>query len=364
MANQRIFAQTGQIKARPLAALCGAILLLAAPAAAFAGPLAETELAGPPAPSSPPAAPRAPEAAPEPALAPPASPDGVRLTPTQAAPPSPPSAPSAPSAPAPRAYRVEGAEIVLRDLAAVVFITPENRADVAVEIVNPGELPAPRVLRSSGRVIVDGDLDGGVNRCRMRDRTSFAVSIDRHGWVDEQELPQVRIRTPQDLSLNASGAVQIWAGSARSANIAISSCGRAELESVSDDADISVAGGGEVKLHEAGRASLRVAGSGDVALGVVRNGLAVSIAGGGDVAAQRVDGPTNIAIQGSGDVVIREGDATTLSIAIAGSGDVVHRGQANDLDVVILGSGDVVVRHVNGEISRRVLGSGDIVVGD
>lgn len=327
---------------RALAALClaSSVLLAAALAPPQAYANADSALLG-----APPAPPEPSETGPNPPIAPPPA-HAEALLLAQAAPQAP-TPPDAPPAPAPRAYRVEAAEIKLRDLAAMVLVMTQDRADVAVEIVNPGALPAPRVLHSGRRVIIDGDLNESVERCRNHEGV-FSVDIDGHGWVSQDRLPQIVIYAPRDLAIEAGGATQIRIDAARSANIAMSACGAADMLSVTGDADLSVSGGATVRILQAGRASVRIAGSGDIHLGQIERGLAASIAGGGDITADYVAGPTNIAIQGSGDVIIHDGAATAMSIAIAGAGDVVHNGTVEELDVVILGSGDVRVRRVSG----------------
>lgn len=253
-------------------------------------------------------------------------------------------------------------EVQLRDVAAFVRITPENRTDVAVSIQNSGPLRAPDVRVSGDRLVIDGRMRRQIRNCRV-EGDNLQVVTSRNGRLSGQQLPVIYVRVPQDAVVSASGAVRMRVGPAQAARISVSGCGDTDIERVADEAEISVAGAPDVRLYEAGSATVSVAGSGDVMIGAVRNGLTVSIAGAGDVVVARADGPTNIAVQGAGDVTVREGRATTLSVAIAGAGDVVHNGSATRLDAVILGAGDVRVRRVDGEVTRRVLGGGDVIVG-
>jgi hypothetical protein len=280
----------------------------------------------------------------------------------QASPPSPPT-PPANAREGARSWRVSGDQLVLRDLAAIVFVMPEPRADIHVTLLNPGPLPDPQVRQSGQRAIIDGGLRRNDTRCQG-DGGDFAVRVSGRGVLSERQLPTLEVRVPETVSLNADGALRLWIGPARDARVAMEACGEADMASVSGDADIAVSGGGAtLRLHEVVRASVRIAGAGEIELGVVSNGLAASIAGAGEIRAARVDGPTNIAIQGAGEITIDDGRAEALSVAIAGSGDVRHDGVADTLDVVILGAGDVHVRRVEGQISRRVLGGGSITVG-
>ena len=253
-------------------------------------------------------------------------------------------------------------EVQLRDLVAIVRVTPQARQDVALAIHNPGPLPDPELRSARNRLIVDGK-QRGIRSCHGQG-DDFSVHLARHGRLRADQLPILEIRVPQNAIISTSGAVRLQVGAAQAAQISVAGCGDAELESVAGAADITVTGSSALRLFQAGSARVTIAGSGDVQLGAVLEGLAASIAGAGDLQAARVDGPTNIAVQGAGDVVIRDGRASVLTVVIAGAGDVVHNGSAERLDVTIVGAGDVRVRRVEGEINRRVLGSGDVRVSE
>ena len=253
-------------------------------------------------------------------------------------------------------------QVELRDVVAIVQVTPENRTDVAVSILNPGPLASPQMRMRGDRLVIDGAMRRQIRSCTVRGE-GFTVATARNGRLERPQIMTINIRVPQAAAISAGGAVRLHLAPAQSTELRLSGCGDADIERINDEADIAVSGSPDVRVYEAGSATIAVAGAGDVTLGVVRDGLTGSIAGSGDLVAARVDGPTNIAIQGSGGVIIRDGRSTTLSVAIAGSGDVVHNGSAERLDAVILGSGDVHVRRVDGEVTRRVLGSGEVRVG-
>jgi len=257
-------------------------------------------------------------------------------------------------------YAVRG--VTVRDAAALVRVVPEERADVAVSVVNPGPLPAPSVRVSRGRLLIDGQLRRQIRSCRVRG-SDFEVVTSRQGRLSVAQLPTIELRVPREADLSAGGAVRLHVAPAQSARVRLDGCGDADIVRVDEEAEIAVSGAADLRLYEAGSAEISMAGGGDVVVGVVREGLRLSIAGAGDFTAARADGPTNIAVQGAGDVTIRDGRATTLSVAIAGAGDVVHNGSAERLDVVILGGGDVRVAAVSGEVTRRILGGGEVRIG-
>jgi len=269
-----------------------------------------------------------------------------------------------PNAPAPAQnwQRFAATEVQMHDLAAIVRVVPEKRSDVALSVVNPGPLATPALRLVGRRLVIDGRLGRDIRGCRSNNN-QFQVDVRGRGRLGRDQLPQYEVHVPEDAVINGGGAVRLQVGRARTLNLDLAGCGDTDAEGVTGAADVAVAGGADLRLYDAGSASVRLAGSGDVTVGVVRTGFTVSVAGSGDVLVARADGPTNVALQGSGDVTIRDGHATTLSVAIAGSGDFRHGGSADRLDAAIVGSGDVSVRQVNGPVARRVFGSGGVTIG-
>lgn len=255
-------------------------------------------------------------------------------------------------------------EVQVRDVAAIVRVTPQARPDVAVAIVNAGPLPTPTGHLSRNKLVLDGDLRRRVSTCRAIEGGGFEAFVEGRGWIGGDQLPVIYLRVPREAVIATSGAAQLHVARADTLDVAIEGCGDVDLEGASGAANVALSGAGPgVRLYDAGQTSVSVAGVGDVVLGVVREGLTVSIAGQGDVVAARVNGPTSVAIQGAGDVTIRDGHATTLSVVIAGSGDVTHNGYADRLDAAIFGGGDVRVARVDGPVSRRIFGGGDVQIG-
>ncbi|MGH6951238.1 MAG: GIN domain-containing protein, partial [Vitreimonas sp.] len=193
---------------------------------------------------------------------------------------TPPAQPAPHPAPAAHAWQrfAEAHEVQLRDVAAIVRITPENRTDIALAIANGGPLRGPEVRVRGERLLVDGKLRRQIRSCRVRGQ-DFEVTTARNGRLSGGELPVIDLRVPQSAVVHAGGAVRLHMGPSQSARVRLDGCGEADIERVADAADIAVAGGPDVRLYEAGTATVSVAGAGDVVLGVVREGLTASIAG-------------------------------------------------------------------------------------
>jgi Putative auto-transporter adhesin, head GIN domain len=288
-----------------------------------------------------------------------------------------PHAPPAPLAPVPTARAAapppadlqwrsyaDAREVLLRNVAAIVRVMPENRRDVAFATLNSGPLEALQPRLAGSRLIIDGGLAHKIQSCRERRGDDFAVSVARRGWVEEAALPIIYLRVPQDVQLQAGGAVSLWMTPAQSAHVGLSACGEADFERIAGASEFAVSGQVmNLRVYDVGSGEFSVANSGDVSIGLVRNGLTVSVAGSGDVNALRVDGPIQIAVQGSGDIDIRDGRASIMSVAVMGTGDVNFGGEAERLDAAVFGTGDVHVRRVSGDVSRRVFGPGEVTVG-
>lgn len=258
----------------------------------------------------------------------------------------------------------QAASVEIRDAVARVTVVPEDRADVRVEVVKSNSR-APLTVRTlpGGRTIVDGDLDRRIRNCRG----SFGkavVTVRDVGDIAWDEMPQIVIHTPQQVDVEAGGAVFGSVGRSSTLKISNAGCGDWTIANVAGAARVSQAGSGDARMGSTGSLKVHVNGSGDVAAGDVKGGLDVTIAGSGSTAVRSIAGPLEVSIAGSGDVEIGGGRATTMKVSIAGSGDIDFRGAADSVQARIAGSGDVSVREVKGEISKTIMGSGSVRVGD
>jgi hypothetical protein len=264
------------------------------------------------------------------------------------------------------------ASVELRHVVAQVTVIPEDRADVAVTVVRADPRLPLRVHEGGGGVtVVDGGsrrqwwrmvMGGQVARCPgFSERASLQVM--GVGAFTRDQLPQIVIRTPRQVRVQSHGAVLGSIGRSESLALSIAGCDHWTLANVRGDLDLHDAGSGGVRAGSAGRASVKIAGSGDIALGQVARGLKVGIAGSGDVRAAEASGPLEVDIAGDGDVRVGGGHASAVKVTIAGSGDVDYGGVADSLDVSIAGSGDISVAKVTGTVNKSVAGSGHVTYG-
>ena len=129
-----------------------------------------------------------------------------------------------------------GAELRIRNIAAIVTITPEDRTDFVVEIDNQaGQLPMPTVAADGARVIIDGQLRGRVRDCMEGGSASVRGYGD--GEFASNELPRITIRAPRDLQLDRSGAGTTEIGATQSLELEVSGCSTTTAADVSGRID-------------------------------------------------------------------------------------------------------------------------------
>lgn len=275
------------------------------------------------------------------------------------------------------AAEAKGPEVEIKNAVARVVVIPEDRTDIAVEVVNGSRAQLPRITIE--RVGDTVKLDGGLNHGKIRGCNTqggaapsgsnpldalgnTTVKIRDIGDVNMRETPIVTIRTPRDVHVSAGGAVFGWIGRANSVELGAAGCGDWTIGAVTGKVEVSQAGSGDTFAATSGQLSVNIAGSGDVVAGAT-GAFEAAIAGSGDVTVAAVRGPVEASIAGSGGVTVNGGNATTVEANIAGSGDVDINAPAGAVSVSIMGSGDVSVKSASGPVSKSIMGSGSVNVG-
>ncbi|MBC6980615.1 hypothetical protein [Caulobacter sp. 17J80-11] len=247
----------------------------------------------------------------------------------------------------------------LEDLAARVVVMPEARSDVKVEI-RPGasDIAAPRLFWEGGRAVVRGTLDDGdLKNCRKSGKDFDTGNIVLHGRrnVAVKDLPVVVLHTPQDVVIEADGAVVGEVGAARSVTLSHERCGAWKFADVSGRLDLDIEGVADIYATRAGAAIVKLEGMGDVHL-VSVGAFTADLEGMADITVDRVNGPVDVSLEGMGDVRIKSGNATTFKAALEGMGDVQFDGVAASLDASADGMGTIRVAQVTG--AKRTSQSG------
>jgi hypothetical protein len=253
-------------------------------------------------------------------------------------------------------------EVEIKDAVARVTVIPEDRSDIKVEFLSTHPKLPLQVRTSGGKVIVDGSLDRKIRSCKG-ERGVVRVDVAGLGSVAYADMPQVVIRTPRNVDIEAGGAVYGVVGKSASVELSNAGCGDWTIANVAGELKLSQAGSGDTFTGTAGRAVIHAAGSGDIKTMAINGPLEASMAGSGDLRAASVNGALDIKVAGSGDVKVAAGQAEAMTVAIAGSGGVDFGGSAKSLKARIAGSGDIRAREVRGEVSKSIIGSGDVTIG-
>ncbi|HEX8231794.1 MAG TPA: DUF2807 domain-containing protein [Caulobacteraceae bacterium] len=265
--------------------------------------------------------------------------------------------------------------VEIKDAVARVTVIPENRRDVQVQMVTQNAALPFEMRQRGDRLIIDGNLRRRIRNCHGarwdldfgNGRTSqgsagMSVEVRGVGRVGWNAMPQIVIRTPLDVRVDAGGAVFGAIGRSNSVALDNAGCGDWTIANTRGMLDVDVAGSGDTRAGSAGSLNVSIAGSGDVTAATVAGPARIDIAGSGDVRMASINGRLDVNVAGSGDIKVPAGRAPAVDVDIAGSGDVDFGGTAQNLSVNVMGSGDVKVAQVTGQISRHIMGSGSVIV--
>jgi hypothetical protein len=253
--------------------------------------------------------------------------------------------------------------VKIKDAVARVVIIPENRTDVKVEFLTTNAA-LPLTIRQDGdQVIVDGDLKmNRINGCNSRNG-KVSVRVRGVGEVSYDNFPQVAVRTPMNVKVQAGGAVFGDIGRSDSVELGNAGCGDWMIANTKGKLEIAQAGSGGAKAGTASEAEISIAGSGDVSAQAIAGDLEANIAGSGDVSVASINGKLEANIAGSGNITVAGGRSRSVDVSVMGSGDVAFNGEAADVDVSVMGSGDVKIARATGPVKKHVGGSGDVIIG-
>ncbi|ATC32244.1 hypothetical protein CA606_07690 [Caulobacter vibrioides] len=251
----------------------------------------------------------------------------------------------------------------IKDAVVRVVIIPENRPDVKVEFLTTNAALPLTVSQDGDQVVVDGDLKmNRINGCNSRNG-KVTVRVRGVGEVSYDNFPQVAIRMPMNVKVQAGGAVFGDIGRSDSVELGNAGCGDWTIANTKGKLEVAQAGSGGAKAGTSSQAEFSIAGSGDVSAQAVTGDLETNIAGSGDIWVASVNGKFEANIAGSGNITVAGGRSRAVDVSVMGSGDVTFNGEAADVDVSVMGSGDVKVARATGPVKKHVGGSGDVIIG-
>ena len=262
-------------------------------------------------------------------------------------------------------------EVHIKNAVARVAVVVEDRADVAVEIDQGSSgLPAIKVSRRNGDVIIDGDLGGrAIRNCNSgpadaaQPGQGATVEVRDHGTINIANAPLIVIRSPRTVDVGGGGAVFGSVGrGATSVSVGTAGCGGWTVANVDGPLEANVGGSGTIRAGTSRSLVVNVGGSGDIAAGATGD-TEVNIGGSGDVNLAGVNGTFEANIGGSGNIVVRGGRAEQFEASVAGSGDVDFRGSAGRVEVNLMGGGDIRIASASGPVERNIMGGGRLTIG-
>jgi len=261
-------------------------------------------------------------------------------------------------------YNGDGPEIELRDFAARVVVTPENRSDIDVRVrYGKAKVPVLMVSHRGNVTVLDGHLSSlqhglhfNINFSDGDNSDHGRVFITGVGDVDINDLPMVFIRVPMNAEVKDSAYTFGTVGPSNSLNFILNGCGDWNIAAVNGPLNIIDSGSGSIRVASAGDSVIDNMGSSDIQVGRVHR-LKLSLSGSGDFKAEQSD-DTQLQNMGSSDIEL--GRVGLLKAQLTGSGDLSLDGVGGDLTLVNTGASDVTINRLNGSASLQLTGSGDV----
>ncbi len=256
----------------------------------------------------------------------------------------------------------EGATVRLEHLAARVTIIPEARANITAEVTAGKTMARPQLHVSGAELTVEGDMPNArLHNCRV---SEHGKSLNFGFWsrTRAEDLPQVTLHVPQDVTIVANGAIIGDIGSLHSLRLRQERCGGWHVGDVSDRFSLELQGLGDIDAGAVGDAEVDAQGLGDIRIRSTK-GLKVRLDGMGDVRVDEVSGPVTAALAGLGDLKIKGGHATSFNATLDGMGDITFGGTADTVDASADGMGSIRIAHATGDVHKNASGFSHITVG-
>lgn len=209
--------------------------------------------------------------------------------------------------------------VKIKDAVARVVIIPENRTDVKVEFLTTNAALPLTVRQDGDQVIVDGDLKmNRIKGCNSRNGKIW-VKVRGVGDVSYDNIPEIAVRMPMNVKVQAGGAVFGDIGRSDSVELGNAGCGDWTVANTKGKLEIAQAGSGGAKAGTSSQAEVSIAGSGDVSTQAVAGDLETNIAGSGDIWVASVSGKLEANIAGSGNITVAGGRSRSVDISVMGS---------------------------------------------
>jgi len=252
--------------------------------------------------------------------------------------------------------------VEFRDAIVRVTVIPEDRADIKVEMLTTNPSLPIEVRTSGAQTIISGNLAHRIHDCHTRGDhpTAWVVGI---GTVEYKDMPQIVVRTPKAVAIEAGGAVYGAIGRSASLDLDNSGCSAWTVADVAGEAALRESGAGSVRMGSADRLELKLSGAGSVHATKVRQSLNATLSGAGGVHVDELSGAMQARVSGVGHIKVDQGKASAIQASVSGVGGVEFGGQADSLDASISGFGGIRVKSVSGPVTKSISGGGHVTIG-
>jgi hypothetical protein len=255
------------------------------------------------------------------------------------------------------------ATLEIRDAVVRVTVVPEARSDVRVDIIRPNPRLPLSVETFGDHTLVRGDVGRRLRSCPDIGQP-HAIGVRGLGRVAWEDIPQVVVHTPRQISIATGGAVFGLIGRSEGLEIRNSGCSRWTIADVAGRVAIHESGAGQIRMGASDQLLLRLSGATDLHATAVRQLTDARLSGAGQVRIDRIAGPLDADVSGVGRIRVEDGRSSQMRASVSGMGQVEFGGAADSLDASISGLGSVRVREVTGPIRKSVTGGGHVSVGE
>lgn len=252
--------------------------------------------------------------------------------------------------------------VEIRDAVVRVTVIPENRADVKVEMLTTNARLPLEVRTSGSQTVISGGLAHRIYDCHTRGEAPTAW-VRGVGAVDFKDMPQVVIRTPRAVAVEAGGAVYGSIGRAASLELENSGCSAWTVADAAGEATVRESGAGSVRMGSAVKLDVRLSGAGSIHATEIHQGMDATVSGAGGVTVDDLAGGLQAHLSGVGHIKVAKGHVGAIHASISGVGGVDVGGEADSLDASISGFGGIRVKSVTGPVTKSVSGGGHVTIG-
>lgn len=122
------------------------------------------------------------------------------------------------------------ASVAVKNAAALLTVTPEERADIEASVAPGTRLPAPTLRLQGDQLVIDGGLRvQGCGGGWFQSGPRASVRVAGHGAVVPDNLQRITLHVPRSLNLSVAGGVHATIGASAGGRVELNGCGRTQM---------------------------------------------------------------------------------------------------------------------------------------